>query len=148
MINPEIFWRNVKKTDNCWIWIAHIKSSGYGESTQAGKMRVAHRIAYELLKGPIPTGLVIDHLCRNRACVNPDHLEPVTQRENILRGTSFQAENAKKTHCKRGHPFDERNSLLNKKGSRICRRCRNDHSIAWVKERTRKIREKKLTSTV
>jgi hypothetical protein len=88
-----------------------------------GLRRQAHRYAYELLVGPIASGLVLDHLCRNPGCVNPKHLEPVTDRENTRRGISSAAENAKKTHCYRGHPFDERNTYVNLKGKRACREC-------------------------
>ncbi len=85
----ERFWANVEKTDLCWRWTAHLdRKTGYGRLLVDGGMVGAHRIAYQLLVGPIPEGLDLDHLCRNKACVNPDHLEPVTQQENIRRGKS------------------------------------------------------------
>lgn len=98
---------------------------GYGKvRVGGGKIARAHRVAYECAKGPIPDGLVIDHLCRNKACCNPDHLEAVTQRENTLRGMGPSANAAKLTHCKRGHPFDSANTSINTRGHRVCRACR------------------------
>ena len=106
------------------------KGTGYGEVTvrspTAAKgytTAMAHRIAYEKANGPIPAGMQIDHLCRNRACVNPSHLEAVTQRENLLRGTGTPAKNAAKTQCKHGHPFDATNTYVKPNGSRQCRAC-------------------------
>ena len=88
----------------------------------AGKHFLAHRMIYELLVGPIPDGLEIDHLCRNRGCVNPGHMEPVTHRENLMRGDTVAAANPAKTHCIRGHPYDDENTY--RYGShRYCRAC-------------------------
>lgn len=118
------FWSKVDLDGpgGCWLWTAGDNGEGYGRFwTGTGSMQ-AHRFAYELLVGPIPEGLQIDHLCRVRRCVNPAHLEPVTQRENILRGTSPQAKNATKTHCPKGHPYNEENTRWHR-GSRYCRVC-------------------------
>jgi len=111
--------------DGCWIWTA-AKTNGYGVVSIAGRLRRAHRVVYEALVGPIPAGLEIDHLCRNRACVNPAHLEPVTGTENILRSTSPSATHARQTHCKLGHEFTPENTYLRKRGhktERFCRAC-------------------------
>lgn len=121
---PERFWAKVDKThpSGCWVWTAAL-CNGYGMFGFNG-MR-AHRLAYIELVGEIPAGLVIDHLCRNRACVNPAHMEPVTNRENILRGVGIVAQCAAKTHCPKGHPYDEANTWMSKAGSRHCRTCKN-----------------------
>jgi hypothetical protein len=110
---------------------------GYGVLSTVDGNRYAHRLAYELLVGPIPEGLHIDHLCRRPECVNPAHLEPVTNVENIRRGNAglFQAS---KTHCKQGHPYDEKNTLIRRSGGRACREC---HRI-WSNEF--KIRQKQM----
>ncbi|MGL4255763.1 MAG: HNH endonuclease signature motif containing protein [Microbacterium sp.] len=119
------FWERVDKTGPCWIWLGHIDSKGYGRITTWRNGTIfAHRLAYELVNGPIPEGLQIDHLCRIPACVNPDHLEPVTGRENTLRGVGPTAENARKTSCKRGHPFDAENTCIRSDGRRVCIACR------------------------
>ena len=82
----ERFWEKVDKTATCWLWRASIRNHGYGRIKVNGRAEQAHRVAYELLVGPIPEGLTLDHLCRVRLCVNPAHLEPVTQKVNIRRG--------------------------------------------------------------
>ena len=108
----------------CWDWVGCVARSGYGRLRDGrGNTRNAHRVMYERLRGPIPTGLQIDHLCRNRRCVNPDHLEPVTQRVNLLRGKTLVARQAAQTHCKRGHPLTEDN-IYRLNGSRRCRSCK------------------------
>ncbi|MFF8534104.1 HNH endonuclease signature motif containing protein [Streptomyces sp. NPDC015532] len=108
----------------CWEWTGHVKPNGYGQVRINRRPLHAHRVAYEALRGSIPDGLVIDHLCRNRRCVNPDHLEPVTHRTNILRGTGPAARNARRTHCIRGHRFDAANTYVAPNGARNCRTCR------------------------
>ena len=82
------FWSRVVKSDDCWEWAGAHDNHGYSKTSFEYRDMAAHRVAYELVVGPIPEGLTIDHLCRNRGCVNPAHLEPVTQRENTLRGVS------------------------------------------------------------
>lgn len=122
----ERFWANVEKGDGCWIWTAARVSQGYGAFT-IGRVQIpAHRFAYEEIVGPIPEGLFLDHLCRTPPCVNPAHLEPVTCKENILRGTAASAKNAAKTHCDHGHPFSPENTRITPKGHRECRTCRRE----------------------
>jgi hypothetical protein len=116
----------------CWLWLGTIQVGGYGRlDTKAFGPRMAHRIMYELVHGPIPGGLQLDHLCRNRGCVNPDHLEPVTPRENLMRSPLTRArQNADKTHCNRGHEFNDSNTRLSPAGTKVCRPCMKMHSRA------------------
>lgn len=120
----ERFWAQVDQCeDGCWYWLGGLHCEGYGRITVYGKRTYAHRFAYELLVGKIPEGLEIDHLCRNRACVNPTHLEPVTCEENVLRGVSPSAVHRRQTHCVHGHPFDVENTGYMPDGRRRCRTC-------------------------
>lgn len=121
------FWAKVDKTgsDGCWLWTASLNTSGYGQfSPGEGVSGRAHRFAYEVLVGPIPSDRQLDHLCRVRHCVNPAHLEVVTNKENTLRGIGVTARNAAKTHCVNGHPFDDTNTYVPPTGGRLCRICR------------------------
>ena len=122
------FWVKVQRTNGCWLWIASLDAYGYGQFRVQGRTRKSHQLAYELLVGPVPRGLELDHLCRNPRCVNPAHLEPVTHRDNILRGTAPIAINSQKTHCHMGHPFDDQNTVYYVAGSRQCRECNNRRS--------------------
>lgn len=123
------FWSKVDKTGECWLWAAGRDKDGYGIFSIARRSLRAHRVAYELLVGPIPQGLVIDHLCRNEPCVNPEHLEPVTVRENGMRGDTFQARNAAKTHCIRGHEFTSENTWIDPaRGVRKCKACHREQN--------------------
>lgn len=131
----EIFWSRVDRPSPycCWEWLAGKTPEGYGMFHGGlGKNRLVHRLAYEWLVGPIPEGLNLDHLCRNTLCVNPLHLEPVTQRINVLRGKGLAAQNARKTHCKRGHPLNE---AWVYRGQRLCRVCRNAATRRWKEAR-------------
>jgi hypothetical protein len=118
------FWAKVDATGICWEWTACRDSKGYGRFRD-GTLVGAHRWSWEHLVGPIPEGLVIDHLCRNPPCVNPDHLEPVTHRENVIRGLVPHVSGEWKrriTHCPQGHPYDEANTR-HSAGHRFCRAC-------------------------
>lgn len=108
----------------CWLWTGTMRGNGtgYGCISVKHELVAAHRASYEAFKGPIPEGLHIDHLCRVRCCVNPDHLEAVTPRVNVLRGDTVVAANAAKTHCRHGHPFDADNTYVHQ-GQRACREC-------------------------
>lgn len=119
--------------NGCWNWKL-ATNKGYGVMGHPFKKRLkmfVHRFSYELFVGPIPEGLVIDHLCRNRRCANPAHLEPVSQKVNDLRGFSFFAVNARKTHCKRGHEYVEGSYAISKRQERRCRACNVLNAREW-----------------
>lgn len=113
--------------DGCWLWCASTARGGYGQFNDGRTMVRAHRFAYEQLVGPIGEGLDLDHLCRERACVNPKHLEPVDRAENLRRG---YAARGVPTHCAQGHAFDRDNTFIRPGGARGCRTCRNAASRA------------------
>jgi hypothetical protein len=120
----------VRKGDGCWGWDAGHTPAGYAKFWRDGRTQLAHRLIYEHERGPIPDGLVIDHLCRNRGCVNPDHLEVVTTRTNLLRGDTLAAANVAKTHCRNGHEYDDANTYRAPDGQRMCRVCMRAHDRA------------------
>lgn len=126
------FWSKVDKQD-CWVWTGTVKPNGYGKFSVGQKTLNAHRWSYETFVGKVPEGLDLDHLCRNRACVNPAHLEPVTRSVNITRGRSACAE---KTHCPRNHPYDAANTRVYVRDGvfvgRICRACERSRKIRSV----------------
>lgn len=119
----------VDHQSGCREWGASLDVGGYGTLSINGRTTKAHRASYEEFVGPIPNGLFLDHLCRNRKCIEPTHLEPVTIRENTLRSpVAAPAVNAKKTHCKRGHEFTAENTYVMADGGRSCRKCRVIHT--------------------
>lgn len=135
----ERFWSKTVTSPDCWGWQgSHQHQTGYAQlhvrlDDGRWSATVAHRVAWEIIHGPIPDGLVLDHLCRNRGCVNPGHLELVTDRVNILRGTGFSARHAVKTTCPAGHLYDEANTYIrkdSKAGARQCRTCDADRHRA------------------
>lgn len=110
-------------TTGCWLWMGTLNKGGYGSVSVKMKRRLAHRVMYEHYRGPIPKPLVLDHLCRTPVCVNPDHLEAVTDRVNLLRGNTLTARRAAQTHCMRGHAFTPENTYRKPNGTRRCRAC-------------------------
>ena len=124
---PERFWPNVDRVNGgeCWLWMGRLLR-GYGRYGGAP----AHRVAYEMEVGPIPHGLELDHLCRNKACVNPEHLEPVTRAENMRRRS------AALTECTNGHPFTPENTYVTPSGWRSCRACNRAAAAAYRARRT------------
>ncbi len=127
----ERFWEKVNKTDTCWIWTAN-KIRGYGHfKITPNKTVKAHRLSYELLVKPIPEGLTIDHLCRNKSCVNPAHLEPVTIQENIRRSNNVTAMNSRRTECINGHPFSQENTYITSDGKRMCSTCNHARTKSY-----------------
>jgi hypothetical protein len=114
------FFDKVTSTDDCWLWDGAKNSDGYGSMRIDGKTIEAHRLSYTYFNGPLVVGLEIDHLCRVRNCVNPNHLEQITKQENGYRGESPYAKKKRQTHCKHGHSFDEANTYY----YRTVRKCR------------------------
>jgi hypothetical protein len=134
------FFAKVRQAGECWKWIASTDGSGYGmfsASAGMGRKRTerAHRWSYQFLRADIPTGLELDHLCRNRWCVNAWHLEPVTQRVNYERGQSPRRMNQLKAECLNGHPFSPENTYHHPSGSRVCRTCMAHRRQAYQERR-------------
>lgn len=121
------FWAKVNKGPGCWEWTANRSSEGYGQFSIGGRLNAAHRVASELTDGPIPAGIVLDHRCRNKGCVNPKHLDRVTQRENTIRGVGPAAINYRKTQCVHAHAYTPENTIINKDGTRRCRTCKRGY---------------------
>lgn len=129
----ERFWAlagRVDDAESCWLWTGYIDAGGYGYFHLQSRQRRAHRFAYELTNGSIPGGLVLDHLCRNRACVRPDHLEPVTHTENVRRGDRNQ--HLRKTVCDHGHSLLDPSNVLKLGNRRVCRSCSRARNRAYA----------------
>ena len=119
------FWNKVEFTTDCWNWLGYKLKTGYGQFKLNYKSLLAHRVSYILHNGIIEGELYIDHLCRNRSCVNPEHMELVSHKENTMRGYNPASLNAKKTHCKRGHELNGNNLYIRPKNNqRRCTECR------------------------
>lgn len=120
----ERFWAKVDKQQDCWIWAGSKMKDGYGHLGVERKMVLAHRFSYELSCGPVPDGMHLHHVCENQSCVRPDHLRvvsPIEHKELTPRSIAYQA--SQKTHCPQGHPYNEENTYIDKRGSRNCRVC-------------------------
>jgi hypothetical protein len=129
----ERFWSRVNREGNCWEWLGRRTPEGYGTISHKGRPVGAHVVSFTLHKGPIPRGLVIDHLCRNRWCVNPDHLEAVTNRENVLRGNSPSAVIRRTGICGQGHRIEGDNAYTppSRPTQRTCKTCMRNRTKAY-----------------
>lgn len=131
-VEPRLRAGTVIQEDGCHVFTRNIDQQGYGRISVNGEKQLAHRVAHELFIGPIPNGFEVDHLCFNRACVNPAHLEAVTPLVNTMRSSAPSALNARKTHCDAGHPFSPENTRrrTDRRG-RLCRACDRDRARAY-----------------
>ncbi len=120
----------VNLDSDCWLWAGATLPHGYGQFRDGDKVWKAHRWSYTYAKGPIPNGLQLDHLCRVRNCVNPDHLEPVTAKENSMRGDTGK-NNADKTHCPHGHLYSGDNLYIRPDKARACNICKRKATATW-----------------
>jgi HNH endonuclease len=141
-LRDRLFSRLVLDPSGCLLWTGHLDYHGYGRMHAAGNpAALVHKVMWELFVGPVPDGFELDHVkawgCNNKNCASIAHLEPVTHRENILRGNTVTAINAAKTHCIRDHPFDEENTFYEKDGRRGCIKCRR------IRDRARRRRGKR-----
>jgi len=124
--NEALFWNNVNKTDTCWLWTGYRNRDGYGEyKSDYLTTRLVHRISYALDTGSLPD-MPLDHLCRHRHCVRPEHLEAVTSKVNTRR-SNVGLNSANKTHCPHGHEYTHENTLVYD-GKRVCRACKNERN--------------------
>jgi hypothetical protein len=139
--DPARFWARVEETETCWLWRGTVRADGYGKLWVRAHNVFAHRVAYELIYGPIPEGLQIDHLCRVRACVRPSHLEAVTAAENTRRVIPYRKSPDRGSYprteprlsCSKGHLLTEDNVITKKRGQRQCRVCSNAAKREWKK---------------
>ncbi len=135
--SPEVrFWSRVAlpNTAGCLLWLGGTGSQGYGHLIVRGREMPAHRFAYELAYGAVPDGHVIDHLCRVRHCVRPEHLEAVTHVENVKRG-EVGRNSREKTTCPAGHLYDQVNTRISREGKRVCRACHRNHAARYYREK-------------
>lgn len=144
------FWEKVRKSDGCWEWIGARDVRGYGLHHGVRRKYLAHRVSYAMAYGEVK-GLDLDHLCRNRACVRPDHLEAVSHRENCRRGNGWAGLNARKTHCPQGHEYTPENTkIVFKKtqpnGGRVCRACRREKNAEKLRRRYARRRDERLAA--
>lgn len=136
-ITARIFKYSIPVTESgCWLWLGGCAGDGYGVVRTEGKNEYAHRVSYQIFKGEIQAGLHIDHLCKVHCCVNPDHLEPVTCRENLVRGEGFVGKQVRQRLCLRGHELAGANLKLTKRGERICLECRRAYDQARIRKKT------------
>ena len=119
---------SIKEDGGCWLWVGSLSSNGYG------KFKTRYRFCYEIFKGEIGPGLQLDHLCRTRSCVNPDHLEPVSSRENIRRGENHVAKIMQSVFCKRGHYLCKDNLIKTMRNYRRCKTCNNIYQMKESKD--------------
>ena len=126
----------VDPTTGCWLWIGCRQQTGHGRMTFYKRPIEAHRLSYMVHAGLIPSGLELDHLCQTPNCINPDHLEPVTHRENVLRGHSIAARRARRSGCDHGHPFSEENTGVSAEGYRFCMECKRIQARLRYHKRT------------
>lgn len=136
---PDRFWDKVMPEPNsgCWLWTACVNSDGYGCFRINDKLVLAHRLSYQAHKESIPDGLQIDHICRVRSCVNPFHLNVVTNKQNHYRSP---IQNINKTHCPKGHPYDEQNTYRHPNGSRVCKTCRKRNDKRSAQRRRERLK--------
>ncbi len=139
------FWEKAFPEPNsgCWLWVGGLNQKGYGKFFYNKRPAMAHRASYEMHVGPIPDGLELDHLCRVRCCVNPDHLEPVSSSENTKRGLTpalSRDRQLSKTHCPSGHPYSPENTYLRSNGDRSCRTCERDRKRIDMRRRRAELR--------
>lgn len=132
----KLIKEKVNKTASCWIWTGCVASNGYSKLSFESKHTSAHRVFYKWFKGPIEDGLQIDHLCRNKLCVNPDHLEAVTPKVNTLRSENIAAKNSRRTICLKNHPLAGNNLYITPDGRRQCRMCVNFRSEVYRARRS------------
>jgi hypothetical protein len=131
--HPDVFVNE----SGCWVWVGAVNNKGYGLTWFRRKITTAHRAYFIIAYGAVPTGLTLDHLCRNTRCVNPVHLEPVTHQENMRRGFF-----GSKTHCPQGHPYAGENLVIPKSGGRRCRTCDRAKSLRYTRDHAQENRDR------